>query len=136
MGDLCPPFRKTERRVQVSFCTGFSPATSIQNNQYVKVVCFVMANFAPVHTPHTVNMDTQTHTHTHRCAHILFSFMVRHNKINIIATFISSLLLSPNASAELLLNTSFQRPDYQSGGKIFFYCEVEPFVSYCESKVE
>lgn len=81
-----------------------------------------IANFVSIHTPHAVSMFTLKDTHTHRYTHILFYFVERDNKINIIATLISSLLLSLNASAELLLKTPFQKPGHQLEGKILFCC--------------
>lgn len=79
-----------------------------------------MANFVSIHTPHAASMLTLKDTHTHRYTDILFYFMERDNKINIVATLISSLLLSLNASVELLLKTPFQKRGHQLEGKILF----------------
>lgn len=81
-----------------------------------------MVNFAPP------NISVRMHTHSQIHTHLFFFFMVRINKINIIATLISLLLLSPNASPELLFKTPFQKPDY------WLVVVNGPFISYFESK--
>ena len=94
------------------------------------------ASESDTHMPHTVSTCARAHTHTYTHTHTHLPFMVKNYKINIVANLIFSLPLIPNSSAKLLLKALFQKLDHQLERKILFCCQMEPFVSYSESKVK
>lgn len=97
----------------------------------ISLLCLRYRQTYPTRCEHAHTLR-HTHAYSQKSIHPL-SFMIR-DKINLIATLIFSLPLSPKSSVDLLLKTLFQKPDSQEGKYSSSIKWI--FVSYFESKVK